>query len=216
MDCCFCREFSPGAAVNPPPEYLQSLCIKDRIVESNGSFVAAPTLGGFIRGYLLLISRAHVSCLKAMPETQLAPLVSIRDEMLSRISERLAANCVIFEHGALSPQANGSNSVDHLHLHVVPFRRPLWKKISSAYAVPYYIRAENIYEVHALLQTAASNAYLYFMDVDGCHYVVPDSSAFPSQFFRRVLASETGRKEDWNWKTAPFFNHLLATYRLLR
>lgn len=104
MDCIFCRIVS---GVEPAS-----------IVLDEGPFLAFLDGRPLFPGHCLLIPKAHIGTLPELPPEIAAPLVSATQLLCSAVEEALGA------HGAfVAINHRVSQSVPHLHVHIVPRRR---------------------------------------------------------------------------------------------
>jgi len=125
------------------------------------------------------------------------------EEMKARLSEEVRSRfgeVCVFEHGPAFESRNVGCSVDHAHLHIVPLNfdvaeaaRPFmphdseWKTASWS----------DCREAHL-----AGRDYLYFEQPVG-HGRISTHSDFGSQVFRKAIASQIGRPDDFNWREYP-------------
>ncbi|HEV3030128.1 MAG TPA: HIT family protein [Polyangia bacterium] len=103
-DCVFCAIV---AGTRPADVVLR----EDRVV----AFLDAKPL---FKGHVLVVPRAHVATLPDLPEADLAPLFGA----VARVAH--AVEVALNAHGSFVALNNKvSQSVPHLHVHVVPRRR---------------------------------------------------------------------------------------------
>jgi ATP adenylyltransferase len=181
--CRFCRTLRDGS----PGE----LCVL-----ADDTFVAWVSAGALVEGHLLIVPRRHVLNLRA--------LTSSEKEHLGRFSERtqrlLARHYVapsMFEHGPACPGTAVGCSVDHAHLHLVPFGSSLVEAALTDYGELPWQPVEG--GIGSWLAGRGREPYLAVQDPD-MRTIVASSDVIPSQALRRTVALRTGRSEEWNWR----------------
>lgn len=197
LDCCFCKEFGG-------PE-KQS----DRLLWENGHWVATPSLGAFTLGYLLLICQEHYPSLATTPRAYDGEWLALLHRAKKMLRYKLGKDCVLFEHGSAS--FTGANSIDHVHLHIVPCESLLWEEIEQRYQLEGAQRLSTEDELLAYLKEQDLDNYLLFGDTSGRFFVYRDTLQKPSQFFRRVMAEMLGTPKQWDWRSNPLHDQVART-----
>lgn len=209
--CCFCEEFASPGDNQFFNEIGSRLGIASRVLMQRGGAVAVPTIGALTPGHLLLITRGHFHCLADVPPGDARDLLGLMHEAIGEIGRVFGKKCVAFEHGAGPGALTRANSVDHCHLHALPFERPLWGKIASDYGIDGCSEFSSAESVYAYLSEKRPQTYLYFMDTDMTHRVIEGERAFESQFFRRVIAAELSLGPIWDWRENALEDNLKKT-----
>ena len=138
-----------------------------------------------------------------------------RYDIESVLAECLGLDCVTFEHGTSNPFSKGANSVDHVHIHIVPFERPIWQDIVSTIS-PLSIKDIDNYErLYQEWQSIHPDSYLLFQDTNQKIYYIPDASNMPSQLFRKCLAPHLAAP-CWNWKNEAYIDNMMRTMALFK
>lgn len=166
--------------------------LTDRIVARSDSFVAFPTIGQIVPGYLLVAPVAHVESLAKLSNAEVQEL----DQFVSAIVLKVDAHdCIVFEHG--STQATGGGcGIYHAHLHVLPHQRLATEDMLSDSQCHFASLSE------ALIGLNGISEYLLY----GCagRYSTLDISKrreeFPSQYFRRRISVALRRDDAWDWR----------------
>jgi ATP adenylyltransferase len=135
----------------------------------------------------------------ALPAALVPEMQQIKAELGELVSIRFGEVCV-FEHGPAFARRKVGCSVDHAHLHIVPFAFDIEK--AARPFMPHaseWSRASwsDCREAHL-----AGRDYLYFEQPigQGC---ISTHSDFGSQVFRKAIASQLGRPDDFNWREYP-------------
>lgn len=142
-------------------------------------------------------------------------MLSLKKHIESVLAECLGLDCVTFEHGTSNPFSKGANSVDHVHIHIVPFERPIWQDIVSTIS-PLSIKDIDNYErLYQEWQSIHPDSYLLFQDTNQKIYYIPDASNMPSQLFRKCLAPHLAAP-CWNWKNEAYIDNMMRTMALFK
>jgi diadenosine tetraphosphate (Ap4A) HIT family hydrolase len=190
--------------------------ISSRIIDETENWVCVPTVGAFVLGYVLIISKIHYNCFSVIPPDMYDCLEQFVHKQKNIIKQIFSFDCVVFEHGTISDKYQGANSIDHAHIHVVPCKGSIWSKIQQKYKLHTVLYFETYSEMLIYANRQSLNSYLTFCDTDGRCYLIDDASNFPSQFFRMVLAAESGVEQKWNWKEHMFLQNGIKTYYLFK
>lgn len=193
----------PHAAVEP----------WDEILFESTNFVAIPTRGCLVEGWLLIVPRVHHFCVGGFSREMLVEFQLFRNEVQKGL-ELVYGQVVAFEHGPANSGRAAGCGVDHAHLHLVPWAGLFadaiqshsvcdftWSRVDGFNALP---------EIHA-----TDRDYLFFQESDGSAYVAA-SDAIPSQFFRRIVASALGFPHLSDWKRHGGVESVRATVAALR
>lgn len=120
--------------------------------------------------------KQHYLSLADVPYSSYEEMLSLKTHIESVLAECLGLDCVTFEHGTSNPLSKGANSVDHVHIHIVPFERPIWQDIVSTIS-PLSIKAIDNYErLYQEWQSMHPDSYLLFQDTNQKIYYIPDAS----------------------------------------
>jgi ATP adenylyltransferase len=187
--CCLCSTLA-SPATRP---------IWDTPVLESSNFVALPSLGSLVEGWLLLVPREHHISMGALPVALLPEMEEMKGRLSEEVRSRFGDVCV-FEHGPAFESRKVGCSVDHAHLHIVPLKfgvaeaaRPFmphdseWRRASWS----------DCQEAHLI-----GKDYLYFEQPLG-HGHISTHDDFGSQVFRKAIASQIGRPDDFNWREYP-------------
>lgn len=178
----------------------------ERPVLQDDRFVAWVSRGALVEGHLLVIPRRH--------ELNLQRLSSDERHALSRfvaaVKDLLDVHygpSALFEHGPVVERSAVGCSIDHAHLHVLPWIGSL---IQAAETDHPHLPWERVADMDSAWHVASGGAYLVATDPDGTSSVAVDGR-IGSQALRRTIATATGRGEEWDWKVHPRTTTVLRT-----
>lgn len=215
MDCCFCKEYKAPLQSQFYKEIGYKLNCPSRILLETSNWFAVPTIGSLTAGYVLLVHKQHYLSLADVPYSSYEEMLSLKKHIESVLAECLGLDCVTFEHGTSNPFSKGANSVDHVHIHIVPFERPIWQDIVSTIS-PLSIKDIDNYErLYQEWQSIHPDSYLLFQDTNQKIYYIPDASNMPSQLFRKCLAPHLAAP-CWNWKNEAYIDNMMRTMALFK
>jgi ATP adenylyltransferase len=181
----------------------------DRVLAESSSFVAFPSLGSLVSGWVLIVPRRPMLNLSSLSPAEWDEL----DEFQSRVAERLrsfGSQLFVFEHGnrmAGSPLGCG---VDQAHLHLVPLPFDLMQAAvdhpdgNVKWSMP-------IEAVSFRAAVSADAEYIGIMDPSSGTAVHGRVRQPTSQWVRRVIAQGLGYAEEWDYKNHPNVPNLLGT-----
>jgi ATP adenylyltransferase len=158
--------------------------------------VGVPSVGPLVPGWLLALPREHrLNFAEAMDRS------AGIDLELTRLAERweaLFGPLTWFEHGPKVPGSDVGCSIDHAHMHLVPLGDlNLLHAARDQLDGIHFSPVESLSEVRDAITRDCS--YLYIRLPDGTQWLAA-SNSIPSQSLRRVIASEQGCAEEWDWK----------------
>lgn len=178
--------------------------LKSRILTESDHFVVMPTIGAFVEGYVMIVSKEHYECIGKMPEDALHELEQLIIRIKACIRERYNMDVVCFEHGGVSCTKRAGGCIVHAHLHLVPCDVPIIGEVQER-----GLTAIPIHDLSALQAIGKANSsYLYFEDADGQKYIMKENVVI-SQFFRQLLAHHFGLGSQWDWRQHFFLDNLV-------
>jgi ATP adenylyltransferase len=183
--------------------YSASRNLWDTPVFESESFVALPTVGALVEGWLLVVPRIPALSFAHVSEKQFSELGIFLDEII-HVLESNYGRVAIFEHGPSSVKSNMGCGVDYAHLHLVPTECDL---MSGAKEIAPNIRWQQVKSLNEIRNTSTNpSGYWFVQQAHGLSpcYVGTISFGDPiSQLFRKVIANYLGRESDYDWKMAP-------------
>jgi len=212
MDCCFCEEYYNPLNNQYYNEFGRSINIPSRILFETDNWYVVPTIGCLTVGYVLLVCKNHHMSLANLSFKLYTEMLEIKKTVTKILEKKTGLKCITFEHGVTHIGFTGTNSVNHVHMHIVPCQTDIWSNILRNHR--NVISFFDYVELFEFWQHNYPHAYLIFQDIEETIHYIPDSSGFPSQFFRRHLAASLGMNE-WDWRKECYIENLIATHCLL-
>ncbi len=180
----------------------------NRVIYMNDNFFVMPTLGGFLKGDLLIIPKRHVFSIASLPK-------DFRSDFLKVLSDTKyilnltykVSDFLIWENGSNMHSKNiAKDSITHANVHIVPTSKVTAKIIKEKYNVP-------LSPISFDQLTNYSNAsYLLLKSDDGWEICSDPRFYIPRQFVRQVLAERYNIPGDqWNWRIHPLIDSLNRT-----
>jgi diadenosine tetraphosphate (Ap4A) HIT family hydrolase len=198
--CEFCDEFAGGSRNSFAARYTEDL--QDRTVIETEHLKVLPSLGHFVKGYLLLVPKRHYCALADTPPEIIQEVDEVKMSLIRQLSP-LYGSYVFFEHGARTPGSGGCG-IYHAHLHAVPV---------SANEVSSKLKGQfphsSINSLFELNDAASDTSYLYYEDSSG-HSSLFFPAVLPSQYMRRLIAEAAGIAQ-WDWRRSGREDAFLAT-----
>lgn len=196
-NCIFCQENRFHNNLKAGFTLSESLIYADEYI-----FVT-PDLSPLVSGHLLIVSQNHYNSFAGAP-------IEVQDALQSAI-EYIHNNLhyekiTWFEHGAVFPGKGGA-SIDHAHLHVLPYDFPIQQAVEAdnKYSKKIQFSKDIFYRL------AEKQPYLWISDgFDSSSIYYVDS--LPSQYLRGVVMRLQGRGE-YNWKSNFMGEESIRKYR---
>ena len=181
----------------------------DQPVLESKSFVAVPSLGSLVAGWLLIVPRRHFISTGAFQLDLLEELLEFKEEVCSRLSAHYGEICA-FEHGPSAVKRQVGCGVDDAHIHVVPLNCDLVEA-----AKPYVPDVEWRQAQWSDCRRAVAQRLDYlFVEQPVGRGRIAVAEEFGSQIFRRAIDSIIGRPEEFNWRTHPHELNIDKTIQL--
>lgn len=195
--CCLCSNLASGAA---RPSW-------DSPVFESRNFVAVPSLGSLVEGWLLLVPREHFLALGALPGRLVAEMEDMKAKISAHVRNEYGEIC-LFEHGPARVSRKVGCTVDHAHLHIVPLT------FDIADAARPFMPHDSVWSTASWSDCReahlAGQDYLYFEQPLGSGRISTHTD-FGSQVFRKAIASQIGRPDDFNWREFPELDTVART-----
>ena len=173
---------------------------------SSKNFVALPSLGALVEGWLLLVPKNHFISIGALPGHLFDEMNAFRRILESALTE-CYGSVAAFGHGPSKERRSVGCGVDHAHLHLVPVSFDLATLVSPMLPNGASWNPSGIEECRKAQQRGED--YLYVEQPLGSGLIA--SGDMGSQLFRRVIASQIGNPEEYNWREHPHLNNVRAT-----
>lgn len=212
-NCPFCDEY---ACPNESQFYLEvgyKIGCRSRILLETDNWYVIPTLGSLTVGYVLLVAKQHYLSLANISLELFVEMLNLKKKVENILYDKLGMRCIAFEHGAVNADSNGANSVDHVHVHILPFSQPVWQDIAQDIPQAHFDVVNSYQNLYNVWKDVLPNSYLLFQDLDQKIYYSPDASNMPSQLFRKCLAPYLGA-EHWDWRSKSYSDNITKTIEL--
>lgn len=185
-----------------------SSIINTPVAESQ-SFVAVPSLGALVEGWVLIVPKnPHIS-VGAIPRELHQELGSFLEDV-RRLVESIYGRVVIFEHGPSTTKSLIGCGVDYAHIHVVPIGFDVLGEAQLINPSLEWRESQSL-ECCSIFH-AREQPYLYFFQSEFHNKpFIADATLAPSQLFRRAIAKGLGRPDKYDWKTNPEFENVAKT-----
>jgi ATP adenylyltransferase len=171
----------------------------DTPVFQTDNFFAVPSLGGFIEGWLLVVSREHHLNLRQVPSVHRNELAQITNQAAARL-RALYGPVTMFEHGPSALEMSAGCGIDHAHLHLVPWAKSLRADVEAE--TGHRLTLAPVDSLFTGVKTATGDSYIFLEEANGDRYL-GFSSQIQSQLVRRVLARSVGRGLLFDWQEDP-------------
>lgn len=212
-ECPFCQEYNEPWNNFYYNNIGEKIGVASRILCETKNWYAIPSLGCLVPGYILIVCKQHFLSLANLPIELFREFLEVKKDIEKIIRNKTGQRCICFEHGVTSTIISGANSVDHVHLHVVPFSHLIWSDISEKYHLTDFETLVDYDQLFALWENTKPNAYLFFQDIDCSIYYKRDVTGFTPQFFRMCISPYLN-VEQWNWKQEYYIDNIIKTIKL--
>lgn len=195
--CIFCQEnrFRNNLKVG--------LTFSESMLFENKHIYVTPDLSPLVPGHLLIVSQEHYNSFASAPMEVQDALQKAIKYIYNNFNFRYLT---WFEHGAVFPGKGGA-SIDHAHLHVLPYDIPIKKLVE--FDNLYLQKLSYTEEIFNTL--AEKQPYLWIgngFNLSSIYYV----DNLPSQYLRNVVTRLLGN-ESYNWKNNFMQEESLKKYR---
>ena len=169
----------------------------DKAVMETTEYFAIPSIGGFIKGWTLIIPKNHVLSMKNCYEDRKFGLFV--DQIIKKLSTE-NDRFILFEHGANVEGSLTACGTNHAHLHVVPYSGSL---VSQMHRDGFVWQNRKAKDINAF---AGDAEYLLYGEArsnsnfDAQTFYVRRMSKPISQYFRRLLAEHTQHPSEYDYK----------------
>ncbi|MFC2132280.1 hypothetical protein ACFLRG_00630 [Bacteroidota bacterium] len=186
--------------------------MENTIINETANFIVIPTIGQFIEGWLLIISKYHQISSICHSNSELTELEDLIDST-RKIIELNYGSTIIFEHGpAMDSKINGGCCIDHTHIHIAPYSNKLVFRSNIGHKS---IKINNLAEIKK--NVSPNQGYLLwgFPSTDEYYNLTILNSSIPRQYLRKVLAASCDMQDFWNWREYPFYLNIYNTIKRL-
>ncbi len=179
----------------------------DSVISETEHFVVLPSLGSLVAGWLLLVPKfplGRIADLKTEFRDELEALV---EQCIDKVESGFG-RAFLFEHGG-NKGSKVSCGVDQAHLHIVPLEfdllglatqstRQSWA-FKNGFVLPYDI--------------CGGDEYWYVSDQKRTISIAATEPK--SQWFRKLIAGQTGQSHKWDYNEYPFYDKIDQTLKVM-
>lgn len=181
---------------------------KARVIYMNDNFYVMPSLGGFIKGDLLIIPKRHVFSIASLSKDFRSDLLKVLSDIKYILNLTYGvSDFLIWENGSNIYNKNiAHDSITHANVHIVPTSRLTANTIKEKCNIPLVPISFD------QLAKYSNTSYLLLYSDDGWVIFSDPRFYIPRQFVRQLLAEQYNIPDDqWNWRTNPLINNLNQT-----
>jgi diadenosine tetraphosphate (Ap4A) HIT family hydrolase len=174
-----------------------------RVIKQTKDFVVIMGLGPLTEGYVVIITRRHVSCCAAIVRENLSEFECLI-RAVQDTQTRVYGASLFFEHGrsgACLPEGHGQDSCYHAHLNIFPTSFDLKAYVAADYSLQDLNNWQKVHDEYAV----AEEPYILVQDADLISYVAtPDK--LPKRYLRTKLATMLGEPGLADWEAFPSYD----------
>ena len=177
--------------------------------------IIVPTIGCFMEGYLLAITRKHVYSTGELRSRELAKVEADLSELVKNLEGIFETDSyIVFEHGSAGPSRPGGSCVRHAHYHLMPIgmqniRRVLMQRAPKQKVAMKWIELSSYSK---LSEFKGENYAFVDSGLEKWIWLEPTIDAFrlPGQWIRKTVASFYD-VEEWDWASDAGLGRALST-----
>ncbi len=187
--------------------------IENTVFYETERFVVIPTLGQFIEGWLMIVSKTHINSALNLDTKSLKELSQVIETCMNSIS-KIYGQSIVFEHGPGTIRGmTGGCCINHTHLHIVPCKSP--EKFRSLIPFPRTTKIEIIELANSNRINNPSGYLLIGLDDNTFYEFCEVDTILPRQYLRQVIAVTEGVHNFWDWRIFPHYENILKTIESL-
>ncbi len=190
-------------------------------------FVVVPTVGCFMEGYLLAISRDHVYSMAELGTEKLEDIELYLTNYVSELETVFGEEYLIFEHGSGGPEKPGGSCVRHAHFHLMPIGHNAIEKIRGCDPAIKFETLDKM-AINLVEGSDVISAWPRLSEFEGENYAFMDDGAeswiwveplvaekrLIGQWIRREVARFFGF-EQWDWAADSCLDNARKTRKKL-
>jgi diadenosine tetraphosphate (Ap4A) HIT family hydrolase len=207
--CAFCSEVSGVPEHNAFVSFMPDIDPAACILYETERFVVIPCVGAACDGYVLIVPKEHVLSIGHLSCENDPELTALLNQVCSYLREQYGLPIVAFEHGAESFRNRGGACTDHAHVHLLP--ASLQIDLLTPMRVDFEPRrVADLSNATREQVTKRRRPYLWVQEQNGEKWVCDAPDAL-SQYIRRILLSQLGRRDEWDWAVFPGQEYIRRT-----
>jgi ATP adenylyltransferase len=218
-DFCYARETEGDLGRTVSFLQIEENRMHTRTVYESENFIVIATLGQFIEGYLLLLTKEHYPAMAHL-EGSLYNELEILYKKVRTVLGNNYVRPIIFEHGpmpseegALFSAHGGGSCVDHAHIHFIPIYATYEQLKPHLFDKYTFRRIDSLSE---LKEQALNNMPYLYVELDESNRFIFDTPEIASQYMRRILGGIAGAGDKWNFRAHHHIDSLVKTVSDLR
>ena len=174
----------------------------DTILSETTNFVAMPSLGSLVPGWILIVPKFPLVRFSSLDESLHEEFNAFVSEMNDKVSK--FGKAYIFEHGG-NAGSNVSCGVDQAHLHITPLQFDLLQSLESDKSY-HWSCVHGARYPHTFNETSE---YIFASDEE--RSIVAKVETPVSQFIRTIIAKNTNQSDKWDYKKFPMSENIEKT-----
>ena len=176
-----------------------SLAFSSRVIDECKNFLAVPSLGQLVEGYILIASKGNALNMLDLP-TQDRIEVAQFVRKVSDLQRGIYSEPIIFEHGAVIRATEVGCGLDTAHFHLVPLSDGNFpESVARTYRV---VREFDSLEDWLTESGSVKSPYIMVGKLNGPILVCDYGKQRISQAVRRILHEKVGGRH-WDWRVNP-------------
>lgn len=186
---------------------------ENKPIMENDSYFSLASIGALVDGWVLIIPKMHMVSMKDIYTSQ--AFVDFTNTMLCTMKQIYSGPFIAFEHGPNKCGSTTSCGTDHAHLHLIPYKKSLYKDMLGS-----GLKWEKC-DANQISSYAGSNEYLFYAELSyntswedhkGYLHILEKPV---SQYFRRLIANQINRTNEYDYKKYAHIDVAIATNRIL-
>lgn len=219
--CEFCSAIKETNNIGNTVDFINKIGnqLQTRIVFESEHYSVISSIGSFVEGYLLILTKNHFTSMSHIPLEYFKELDEVETRVKS-LTAKYYTQPLFFEHGPMPsstltcPAEGGGSCVDHAHFHSLPlsisFSNDLLAHLKSKF--PYKM-LNSLNELSK--QSEMQIPYFYVRHPCGERFIFDVENTVASQYIRRYIANSLGVSDRWNWRVHPEVENVIKTVKKL-
>lgn len=179
-------------------------------VAASKSFVALPSLGSIVPGWLLVVPLRRMLSLRDTTAAERAELLELARGLSAHL-EKFGGSVYAFEHGSASVGSLSGCGVDQAHLHLVPLSFDLIRAATETVEIDW-----KAVDGISFDDLPPENEYVAVWRLNDGRGAIGKVHKPVSQWMRRLIAAQLGIGEEWNYRTNPQVENIRQTVDVFR
>lgn len=173
--------------------------IENTILEETKHFIIKPSLGSFVPGYILIISKRHLNNMQELSNDAYEEYLELVEKYRNIFKKIYGKFPIAFEHGDTSNDFKSTTSIKHAHTHIINFH---FKDETIILNQLHFKKFNRGFVKHS--------SYIYYLSPDNKEYFTKNFES-KSQLMRIHIARDLNMENKYNWKEFPFKENILQT-----